>query len=66
MLDRGAALSEFPFAWPAANAALLAGAMRWLAVVLGLAGVVWAVFRLLEKREVAADPRKDGTRAQSY
>jgi hypothetical protein len=66
MIDRGNTLSEFPFAWPVVNAAFLAGAMRWLAVVLGLAGLLWAVSRLLEKREVAADPRKDGTRAQSY
>jgi hypothetical protein len=53
MIDRGNRLRQFPFEWPALNAALLAGAMRWLVLVLALAGIVWAIFRLVEKRTAA-------------
>jgi len=41
MLDRGARLSQF--AWPAANAALLATALRWLMLIVLFAGLVWLV-----------------------
>jgi hypothetical protein len=64
MIDRGNYLRQFPIEWPALNAALLAGAMRWLVLVLALAGIVWAIFRLVEKRTAAAGPGKDGFRAQ--
>ncbi|MEX2299764.1 MAG: HupE/UreJ family protein [Bryobacterales bacterium] len=53
MIDRGNYLRQFPFEWPALNAALLASAMRWLILVLPLAGIVWAIFRLMEKRTAA-------------
>lgn len=66
MIDRGKSLLEFPFTWPALNAALLAGAMRWLALVLGLAGVVWVISRFLEKRFVGDDSRKEEAPNESY
>ncbi|PYU27737.1 MAG: hypothetical protein DMG32_05400 [Acidobacteria bacterium] len=43
MIDRGERLRQFPFAWPLVTAALLASAMRWLMVMLILAGLVWCV-----------------------
>ena len=51
MIERGERLAQFP--WPAADAATLAGAMRWLMAVLILAGLVW----LLRAR--AGGNRKD-------
>jgi hypothetical protein len=66
MIDRGISLRQFPFSWPVLNAALLASVMRWLVLVLGLAGIVWVAFRLVEKRTAGVGPRKDGTRVQSY
>jgi hypothetical protein len=53
MIDRGNYLRQFPFEWPALNAALLASTMRWLVLVVALAGIVWAIFRLVEKRTAA-------------
>lgn len=53
MIDRGNYLRQFPFEWPALSAALLASAMRWLFLVLALGGIVWAIFRLLEKKTAA-------------
>jgi len=41
MLERGERLRQF--GWPALDAALLASAMRWLMVVLVLAGGIWLV-----------------------
>jgi hypothetical protein len=47
MLERGSKLSQFE--WPAFNATTIASAMRWLMVVVSLAGVVWAI-RMLRRR----------------
>ena len=41
MIERGERLGQFQFQWPALNAALLATLMRWLMVVVILAGLVW-------------------------
>ena len=43
MMDRAGRLGQFRFEWPALSAALLAGALRWLMVMVFLAGVVWLV-----------------------
>lgn len=45
MLERGEILRRFKFQWPALDAALLAGAMRWLMFLLIFAGAVWAALR---------------------
>jgi hypothetical protein len=50
MIERGERLSQFPFEWPALNAALLAGAMRGLMVLLTLGGLVWLVLGILRQR----------------
>jgi hypothetical protein len=41
MLDRFVILRQFRFEWPALNAMLLAMALRWLTLLLILAGVLW-------------------------
>jgi hypothetical protein len=53
MIERADHLRRFRFEWPALNAALLAGAMRWLMVALILAGVVWTLAGLLRQRAAA-------------
>jgi hypothetical protein len=53
MVERGDRLRQFQFEWPALNAALLASAMRWLMLVLILAGVARLMFGLL--RRLAAE-----------
>lgn len=49
MIERGERLRQFRFEWPPLDAALLAAAMRWLMLVLVLAGVGWAVFGALRR-----------------
>jgi len=46
MMERWDRLRQFQFQWPALNAALLAGAMRWALLILVVAGTLWLVFRL--------------------
>jgi hypothetical protein len=48
MLDRGAELSRFPL--PTLDAAMLAGATRALMALVALAGVVWLVSVLRQRR----------------
>ena len=43
MLDRGARLAQFRFAWPALTAAMLATAMHWLMAMLIVAALMWYV-----------------------
>jgi hypothetical protein len=50
MIDRGAQLRQFRFEWPELNAALLASTLRWLMVIVALAGAVWLVRMLLRER----------------
>jgi len=45
MMERGQRLSQFSFQWPAVSAALLASGLRWLMLLVILAGVVWIVYR---------------------
>jgi HupE / UreJ protein len=70
MIDRWNVLRQFSFEWPVLNAALLASTMRWLALVLGLAGLVWAglrVFEKSEKRTASGSARgKEELRTQPY
>jgi len=57
MLERGAALREYRFAWPAFDLALAVGAMRVLMLLVVLAAALWAMYalyrRLLEPRQRA-------------
>jgi hypothetical protein len=57
MIERGDRLSKFPF--PALDAALLAGAMRWLMAALTLAGLVWLAHGMLRNRQSRKAGPKD-------
>lgn len=50
LIDRGTQLRQFRFEWPELNAALLAAAMRWMMVIVALAGALWLVRILLRER----------------
>jgi hypothetical protein len=44
--ERGSALAQYDFRWPALDLALLATVMRWLMLLLLLAGALWLLFGL--------------------
>jgi hypothetical protein len=46
MLDRGAILRQYRFQWPVLDAALLASALRWLILILVLAGLLWLLAQM--------------------
>jgi hypothetical protein len=50
MIDRWGRLRQYPFEWPALNAAPLAVAMRWLMLLVILGGLAWLVFGELRNR----------------
>ena len=52
--ERVASLRQFPLAWPQWNAALAAGAMRWLLLLVIAAGVLWLVFGVLLNKQGGA------------
>jgi HupE/UreJ protein len=45
--ERWAALRQFRFQWPVVDAAFLAGAMRWMMLLVIAAGLYWFVFGVL-------------------
>ena len=51
MLERALVLRQFSFRLPELNAALLAGVLRWLILILVALGLVWLVSSLLRRRE---------------
>ena len=57
MLERGERLRQF--GWPAMNAALLATAMRWLMVILIIAGAAWLLGLLRRRRIRSAESSMD-------
>ena len=64
MLERGAVLGRFH--WPTVSAALLAGALRWLIVILIVAAGLELTFRLLHGRRKRRPVEEDlGPRAES-
>ncbi|MGH9939558.1 MAG: HupE/UreJ family protein [Blastocatellia bacterium] len=58
MTERAGQLSQFR--WPALDAALLASAMRWLMLILILAGLVWLAFGVFRRR---TEPRRESKAA---
>lgn len=58
-IDRYAILSRFRFEWPALDAAFFVIVLRWMMVVVALAGVAWLVFGVFGRRDsraIAARP----------
>jgi hypothetical protein len=50
MTERWDRLRQFRFQWPALSAALLASAMRWMMLILILAGLGWLLLGVLRQR----------------
>src|SRR5215813_11456412 len=50
MIERGDRLRQFQFQWPALTAALLVSILRWLILLVVLAGLIWFVSALLRQR----------------
>ncbi len=50
MLERGNTLSQFPFQWPELTAALMATTLRWMMLLVALAGLYWLVTSVLRQR----------------
>jgi hypothetical protein len=50
MGDRWALLRKFTFEWPAIDAAFLAGALRWMMLLVVAAALYWLVFGVLNQR----------------
>jgi hypothetical protein len=50
MIERADRLRQFRFQWADLNAAVLAGALRWLIGILVIAGIAWLVVGLLHER----------------
>ena len=48
--DRWALLRRFTFEWPVLDAAFLAGALRWMMLLVVAAGLYWLVFGVLKPR----------------
>ncbi len=53
-LERYDALMKFRFEWPVLNAAFFAATLRWSAILLCLAGILWWIFNATQRRRVAA------------
>src|ERR1035437_5409127 len=47
MTERANLMSQYRFQWPTVSAALLASSMRWMMLIVILAGLVWLVFGVL-------------------
>jgi len=57
MLERGSTLSQFPFQWPVLTAAAVVVLLRWLMLLVFVAGVAWLVFGVLRPRwQRSAEP----------
>ena len=50
MLDRADAMRRFPFRWPTLSAAFMEMALRWMIVIVAVAGAAWIIEGLLRKR----------------
>ncbi len=62
MVERGNVLSQYP--WPALDAALLAGAMRWMMLIVIVAGLIWLLFGVLRHSAGRDTKRKEPVAAE--
>src|SRR5258705_13643784 len=51
MTERAERLRQFQFQWPALTAALVASVLRWLMLVVALAGLLWFVSLLRQRNQ---------------
>ena len=56
MTERADRLNRFTFHWPALDAALLSAAMRWMMIIVILAGVFWFVSGILNLKTDKTSP----------
>jgi hypothetical protein len=54
MLERYGALSRFRFEWPVLDAAFFVVVLRWLMLLVALAGVAWVIFGVIGRRGASA------------
>jgi hypothetical protein len=59
MTERWDALRQFPFSWPALDAAFWANVLSWLLWSWMAAGVAWLIFRMLRRRPGRRAERKE-------
>ncbi len=59
MTERADVLRKYQFEWPAIDAAFLAGAMRWLMLLVVAAGLYWLVFSVFRAGKRPADDVHD-------
>jgi ribose/xylose/arabinose/galactoside ABC-type transport system permease subunit len=64
MTERGSRLIQYQFSWPAFDVALLVTVMRWLMLLLIVAGTVWLLRGLFGKLLVRVG-RAEAATAQS-
>jgi hypothetical protein len=57
--ERWAALRQFRFQWPVVDAAFLAGAMRWMMLLVIAAGLYWFVFGVMGAGKRRRDDARD-------
>jgi hypothetical protein len=57
MTERWATLRQFRFQWPVVDAAFLAGAMRWMMLLVVAAALYWLVFGVLRAGKRPGDAR---------
>jgi len=50
MTERWERFRQFPIHWPALSAALLASSLRWLMLIVGLAGLLWLLSNVVRQR----------------
>jgi hypothetical protein len=58
MTERATVLSQYRFQWPVLNVGLLALAMRWMMVLVILAGMLWLLLGPLRDRIDRGTARK--------
>jgi hypothetical protein len=62
MTERWDRFRQFRLEWPALNAALLAAVMRWAALLMAIAGVVWLVSQMLARARSATTASSEQSR----
>ena len=60
MIERGQRLMQFRFEWPVFDALFLASLLRWLMILVALAGLLWLVSRVSRRRQERKAQAIDG------
>jgi hypothetical protein len=64
MTERAGRLSQYQFQWPAPTAALMVSAIRWLMVMVILAGLIWLVLGVLRHPPERSDEHEAAVGAE--